>query len=132
MTEKLASNLLDVGIRLTGSNVTFAGRVEVLSYGVWGRIDGSSSWDRTEAEVVCRQLGFPGVVTALKYSPFGEGSGPVLMSNVRCIGNEKTLKQCQYNDWLKINVYQNREAGVICKTHEVNTDVRGKYWMITF
>ena len=112
--------------------MTFAGRVEVLSYGVWGRIDGSSSWDRTEAEVVCRQLGFPGVVTALKYSPFGEGSGPVLMSNVRCIGNEKTLKQCQYNDWLKINVYQNREAGVICKTHEVNTDVRGKYWMITF
>ena len=107
--------------------MTFAGRVEIFSYGVWGRIDGSSSWDRTEAEVVCRQLGFPGVVTALKYSPFGEGSGPVLMSYVSCTGSEKTLQQCQYRGWLESNVWEGREAGVICKTHELDTDVRGKY-----
>ena len=107
--------------------MTYAGRVEVFSYGVWGRIDGSSSWDRTEAKVVCRQLGVPGVVTALNYSPFGEGSGPVLMSYVRCKGNEKTLQQCQHRDWLESYVYENREAGVICNTHELDTDVGGKY-----
>ena len=127
MTEKPAFNLTDVHIRLTGSNVTYAGRVEVFSYGVWGRIDGSSSWGRTEAKVVCRQLGFSGVVTALNYSPFGEGSGPVLMSYVRCKGNEKTLRQCQHRDWLESYVYENREVGVICKTHELYTDVGGKY-----
>ena len=112
--------------------MTFAGRVEIFSYGVWGRIDGSSSWDRTEAEVVCRQLGFPGVVTALKYSPFGEGSGPVLMSYVSCTGSEKTLQQCQYRGWLESNVWEGREAGVICKTHELETDVRGKYLNLDF
>ena len=73
------------------------------------------------------QLGFPGVVTALKYSPFGEGSGPVLMSYVSCTGSEKTLQQCQYRGWLESNVWEGREAGVICKTHELDTDVRGKY-----
>ena len=81
---------LDTHIRLTGHNVSFAGRVEVFSHGVWGRVL-SNSWNQTEAAVVCRQLGFPGVISALIQSSFGDGSGPVLMSNVQCNGSEKTI-----------------------------------------
>ena len=67
-TEKLKLNSTDVQIRLSGINVTYAGRVENCSHGVWGRITGP--WEKTKAEVVCRLLGVPGNVTALKYPPF--------------------------------------------------------------
>ena len=107
--------------------MSFAGRVEVFSHGVWGRvIDTSGYWNHTEAEVVCKQLGFPGAVTTLRYSPFGEGSGPVLMSNVECTGSEKTLQQCQYKGWLESLAYSGKEVGVICKTHEFDTDLSCK------
>ena len=113
--------------------MTYAGRVEVFSHpGVWGRVLSTSNkqpWGQTEAAVVCRQLGFPGVITALRHSPFGEGSGPVLMSNVQCTGSEKTLQQCQYDDWVKSRNYSYREVGVICKTHDFDPDDSGKYFM---
>ncbi|KAL9984311.1 hypothetical protein ACROYT_G006587 [Oculina patagonica] len=113
----------DTHVRLTGHNVSFAGRVEVFAHGVWGRVL-SNHWGQTEAAVVCRQLGFPGVITALKQSSFGEGSGPVVMSNVQCTGTEKTLQQCQYDDWPKSDIYSDREVGVICKTRDFDPDDR--------
>ncbi|KAL9984310.1 hypothetical protein ACROYT_G006586 [Oculina patagonica] len=111
----------DTHVRLTGHNKSFAGRVEIFAHGVWGRVL-SRHWDKTEAAVVCRQLGFPGVITALRFSSFGEGSGPVVMSNVECTGTEKTLQQCQYRDWPKSDIYRDREVGVICKTHDFDPD----------
>ena len=122
---------LDTRVRLTGHNVSFAGRVEVFSHGIWGRVLSDSwdiydVWDQTEAAVVCRQLGFPGLITALRRSSFGEGSGPVLMSNVQCTGSEKTIQQCQYDDWVKSQEYKNDEVGVICKTHEFDPNNNGK------
>ncbi|KAL9984306.1 hypothetical protein ACROYT_G006582 [Oculina patagonica] len=107
----------DTHIRLTGYNVSFAGRVEIFAHGVWGRVL-SDPWGQREADVVCRQLGFPGVITALRQSSFGEGSGPVVMSYVKCSGTEKTLQQCQYRDWPNSWIESNREVGVICKTHD--------------
>ena len=121
----------DTQVRLTGHNSSFAGRVEVFAHGVWGRVLHwwSPKWGQNEAAVVCRQLGFPGVITALSSSSFGEGSGPVLMTNVQCTGNERTLQQCQYDDWVDSNVDDGREVGVICKTHDFDPDVRGKSLM---
>ena len=116
---------LDTHVRLTGHNVSFAGRVEVFSHGVWGRVL-SNSWDQTEAAVVCRQLGFPGVISALTQSPFGDGSGPVLMSNVQCNGSENTIQQCQYDDWVESWESSNREVGVICKAHDFGPNNNGK------
>lgn len=45
------------GIRLTGSNTTMQGRVELCYDGVWGTIC-SDYWEVQEAMVACRQLGF--------------------------------------------------------------------------
>ena len=119
----------DTHVRLTGYNATFAGRVEVFSQGVWGRVsthDSYAPWRKKEAEVVCRQLGFPGVITALSYSAFGEGPGPILMSRVQCVGAENTLQQCQYRDWVKSSLATGNEVGVICKTHEFRLNKGGK------
>ncbi|XP_068745092.1 scavenger receptor cysteine-rich type 1 protein M130-like [Montipora capricornis] len=111
----------DTHIRLTGHTSSHAGRVEVFSNGIWGRVSSrsywSSPWRRKEAAVVCRQLGFPGVITALSWSAFGEGSGPVVMSDVQCAGTEKTLQQCQYRDMVDSYLGDLYGVGVVCKTH---------------
>lgn len=107
----------DTHVRLTGYNLTHAGRVEVLSNGFWGRVtDGwSNQWRKQEAAVVCRQLGFAGVITALNYLP--SGSVPIVMSRVQCVGTEKSLQQCRYNDIVNNYLYSSRDVGVVCKPH---------------
>ena len=117
-------------VRLTGHNSTFAGRVEVFSHGVWGRVINSPYyWRKKEADIVCRQLGFPEAITAVGYSAFGEGSGPVLMSGVRCLGTEKTLQRCSYQDWVDSDLSPGYEVGVICKTFNLQPDNNGKQFL---
>ncbi|XP_068735812.1 scavenger receptor cysteine-rich domain superfamily protein-like [Montipora capricornis] len=111
----------DTHVRLSGHTSSHAGRVEVFSNGIWGRVSsyyyGRSRWRKKEATVVCRQLGFPGVITAFSHSAFGEDSGPVVMSEVQCVGTEKTLQQCQYDDMVNSYLEGGRHGvGVVCKT----------------
>ena len=75
---------------------------------------------------MCRQLGFPEAITAVRYSAFGEGSGPVLMSGVQCLGTEKTLQQYSYRDWVNSNLRPGYEVGVICKTFNLQPGNNGK------
>ena len=50
-------------IRLVGGRTKYQGRVEVCFFGVWGTVCQRrySYWDSGEANVVCRQLGFPNI-----------------------------------------------------------------------
>merc|ERR1719334_37385 len=102
-----------VGIRLAGGNDT-AGRVEVLFDGQWGTIC-DDHWGMSDAEVVCRQLdlGKPLAITK-KASPFGEGSGPILMDNVACSGDELNIGQCRHRGFNIHNCNHDEDAGVVC------------------
>ena len=102
----------------------------MFSHGVWGRvINNPSYWRKKEADIVCRQLGFPEAITAVGYSAFGEGSGPVLMSGVRCRGTENTLQRCSYQDWVDSHLSPGYEVGVICKTSNLPADNNGKQFL---
>ena len=102
----------------------------MFSHEVWGRVINSPSyWRKKEADIVCRQLGFPEAITAVGYSAFGEGSGPVLMSSVRCRGTEKTLQRCSYQDWVDSDLSPGYEVGVICKTFNLQPDNNGKQFL---
>ena len=51
-------------VRLQGGTTPMEGRVEIYYSGEWGTIC-DDHWTRVEANIVCRQLGFPGALHAV-------------------------------------------------------------------
>ncbi|NXP84379.1 NETR protein, partial [Passerina amoena] len=92
---------------------SFEGRVEVYHDGKWGTIC-DDQWDDRDAEVVCRQLGLSGTPKALSWAHYGQGSGPILLDEVQCSGNELSLDQCKKSDWGQQNCDHIEDAGVSC------------------
>ena len=118
----------DTRVRLTGYNLTHAGRVEVFSNGIWGRVCNVwGSWHQKEAAVVCRQLGFQGVIAAFSYP--SDSAQFVVMSRVQCVGNETSLQQCQHDDFVNIvPLHSCKDVEVICKPHSFNSNDGGEYF----
>ena len=52
------STCIEGDLRLRDGNNTYQGRVELCRQGLWGAIS-TFSWNYQDAEVVCRQLGYP-------------------------------------------------------------------------
>ncbi|NXU16318.1 NETR protein, partial [Pardalotus punctatus] len=101
---------------------SFEGRVEVYHDGKWGTIC-DDQWDDRDAEVVCRQLGLSGIPKALSWAHYGQGSGPILLDEVQCSGNELSLDQCKKSDWGQQNCDHIEDAGVSCDPF-TGTDVQ--------
>jgi hypothetical protein len=95
----------DIQIRLVNPNKNkTAGRVEIYhpSFG-WGTVCGLYRWTKVECRVVCRQLNYTGANAVTSYSGlYGAGSGPVLLENIKCTGNESYIWECSHRGW---NVY---------------------------
>ena len=90
------------------------GRVEILRNGRWGTVC-DDYWDFNDANVVCRSLGLPRALVALRGSYFGAGTGPILMDNVHCRGSESSLFQCRHRRQGGRNCNSHREdASVVC------------------
>ncbi|NXY73827.1 HIPL1 protein, partial [Glareola pratincola] len=95
------------------------GRVEIYINGEWGTVC-DDGWSSTAAAVVCRQLGFPYVVRASKKAEFGEGTSlRILLDDVQCSGQEKTLLECDHADIGTHNCSHEEDAGVVCSREEV-------------
>ena len=62
------------------------------SEGFWGTVC-SYGWDLSDAQVVCHQLGYPGVLKPLTSQADGGMRGsPIWWANVRCTGDESRLE----------------------------------------
>lgn len=96
--------------RLVGSNVSFEGRVEVYLNGSWGTVC-DDEFGMTDADVVCRSLGFPGALQVTH--KYGSGTGDILMDNVGCVSNKATILDCIYIT--SHNCNHGEDVGVICK-----------------
>ena len=46
-------------VRLVDGDSEMEGRVEVCRSGVWGAVSDYSGWNFNDAQVTCRQLGYP-------------------------------------------------------------------------
>ena len=97
-----------------GGDTSEEGRVEICYNNDWGTVC-DDSWDDNDATVVCRQLGFPleGAV-ALTEARFGQGTGPILLDDVRCVGTESRLANCPANPTGDHNCGHSEDAGVRC------------------
>ena len=89
--------------------------MEVFYRGAWGTVchDG---WDLPDAEVVCRELGFPGAVTAYRGAYFGRGTGPIWLDDVECRGYESRLNHCVHKGVGTANCHHVEDAGVVCQS----------------
>lgn len=50
--------------------------------------------------------------------PFGQGTGLILMDDVRCLGNESSFLQCQHSGWGNHNCYHSKDVSVNCTSHK--------------
>ncbi|KAM6164704.1 galectin-3-binding protein [Rhynchocyon petersi] len=105
--------LEDGDMRLADGGVANRGRVEIFYRGQWGTVC-DDGWDLVDASVVCRALGFQNATQALGNASFGPGSGPILLSEVRCMGTESSLAHCRSLGWFQSNCQHREDAGVVC------------------
>ena len=106
-----------VPVRLVDGPDPYTGRVEVYTstggLGRWGTIC-DDSWDIQDARVVCHELGYPYALAALRGAHYGEGTGPIWLDNVQCLGNESGIFTCVHNGIGYHNCLHNEDASVEC------------------
>ena len=104
-------------IRLVSGHNESEGRVEIYLQGQWGTVC-DDLWDIREATVVCKQLGFLDAISALGGAEFGEGSGPIQLDDLLCVGDENALVNCSANPIGEHNCDHSEDAGVRCTTYK--------------
>ena len=107
-------------VRLIDGPNPFTGRIEVyinstggLDNAEWGTIC-DANWDIQDARVVCRQLGYPDVVAAPLSARYGQGTGPIWLNNVQCLGSEFDILTCAHSGNLNQNCKHDKDASAKC------------------
>ena len=91
----------------------YGGRVEVFYRGKWGKIC-RNEWGITDAQVICRQLGFKDTLAEFLGSDVQNSEIPFLMSDVACNGDETELAYCKRKDG-KADCSDERGAEALCE-----------------
>ena len=93
------------------------GRVEVYYNGAWGTVC-DDGWDINDADVVCRQLGFRVALNAYRKARYGQGTGPILLDDVSCVGDESSLFSCEHRGLKNHNCGHSQDASIRCGNTE--------------
>ena len=108
----------DVEVRLTGEDVRHVGRVEIKYKGVWGTVS-NQGWDKTDAHVVCRQLGYHyALQTEIMSATQKFVAQPVWFSDVSCNGTEISILDCNVSIVAGQQWLHDSDVGVVCQVNE--------------
>lgn len=126
-------NCSHIGYEVRLSN-KHQGRVEVKVFDKWGYVC-DDNFSIEAANVLCREVGFELGALELKPNSFYppnasmmNGSNPIfIMDEVRCSGNESTLKDCAFDGWGVHNCNDEEVMGVVCKTPVMTCPI--DYWL---
>ncbi|XP_071840225.1 neurotrypsin-like [Apostichopus japonicus] len=105
---------IEGSLRLENGFSVYSGRIEIYHYGEWGTVC-DDDWEEDDAQVACRQLGYPTVDSYGGSANYGEGSGPIMLDDVRCDGSEYMLTQCRHNGWYQHDCEHGEDAWVNCQ-----------------
>ncbi|XP_007502896.1 scavenger receptor cysteine-rich type 1 protein M130 [Monodelphis domestica] len=101
----------DLELRLADGANRCEGRVELKVRGEWGTVC-DDNWGSMETSIVCKQLGCGSVLHFLGNNK--NGSGPIWLDEVSCLGNESALWNCHHNGWGQHNCNHEEDVSVIC------------------
>ncbi|XP_030847146.1 deleted in malignant brain tumors 1 protein-like [Strongylocentrotus purpuratus] len=106
----------DLQVRLVGGRSDKEGRVEVLYLGTWGTVC-DDNWDLSDANVVCRMLGYERAENFSCCAAFGPGPGPIVLDEVECEGTEANIGHCRRSDYETHDCDHSEDVGVLCIEH---------------
>ncbi|XP_044023462.1 lysyl oxidase homolog 3B isoform X1 [Siniperca chuatsi] len=94
------------------------GRIELFHKGEWGTIC-DDDFSITNANVLCRQLGFVSATGWTHSAKYGKGQGKIWLDNVLCNGGEKSIEFCKSRGWGNSDCTHDEDAGVVCKDERI-------------
>ncbi|XP_003729613.1 scavenger receptor cysteine-rich domain-containing group B protein [Strongylocentrotus purpuratus] len=112
-------------VRLVDGAQNGRGRVEIYHDNQWGTIC-DDTWDTSDAQVVCRQLGF-GTTNARGYTATSPGSGPIHLDGTHCFGTEYRLDYCSHSSWGLNDCVHSEDAAVSCDINEGDVRLVGGF-----
>ena len=101
-------------IRLVGGRNNSEGRVEVFYRDEWRRVC-NTEWGINDANVVCRQVGYPAGSAIPPVGTFGSSTGPAWLDNLRCNGRETKLRNCSSSGFGDHNCSFDGDANIACR-----------------
>lgn len=110
-------------IRLLGGPTDLEGRLEIYHDGQWGVVC-DNNWNYTTGgEVVCRQLGFGGVIWPDSDTWYGTSYSKYWIADVVCDGTEKSLTDCKYSESYSqpCSIRSNWQVSIKCTKKEMTT-----------
>ena len=114
--------------RLMGGDTVSEGRVEVYHDDTWGTVCGKWKWKITEADMVCRSMGFYGAVDSPTrvHKRYGPGPGKIWLSGVDCEYGVSSLDNCTHDAWgiPKSECTPFEDVGVVCSDCQTELDNR--------
>ena len=103
------------GVRLVGGDDELSGRLEVYLNGEWGTVC-DDNFDTVDAKIACLSMDYSDG-TVRNATLYGQGSGPILMDDIECTGQESHLHRCPHNT--TPNCDHSEDVGIECEVHPV-------------
>nr|AJT35020.1 sperm-activating peptide receptor [Diadema mexicanum]AJT35021.1 sperm-activating peptide receptor [Diadema mexicanum] len=105
-------------LRLVHGRTPNEGNVEIWHQNRWGGIC-DYLWDINDANITCKQLGFPQATKALDRSFFGDQTVTFWAYKYGCLGNETRLDECFHRPYGRPGICNTQwGAGVICEPRD--------------